>query len=42
MPDEILEDYPDLEVDDICACIAYARVLVANESLEDATAGIAK
>lgn len=32
--DEILEDYPDLEPEDIRACIAYARALVANESLE--------
>ena len=32
--EEILEDYPDLEFDDIRACIAYARALVANESLE--------
>ena len=32
--EEILEDYPDLESDDIRACIAYARALVANESLE--------
>ena len=34
---EILEDYPDLESDDIRACIAYARALVANESLEAIT-----
>ena len=32
--EEILEDYPDLEFDDIRACLAYARALVANESLE--------
>ena len=32
--EEILEDYPDLEFDDIRACIAYARAVVANESLE--------
>ena len=29
-----MEDYPDLEFDDIRACIGYARALVANESLE--------
>jgi uncharacterized protein (DUF433 family) len=32
--EQILQDYPDLEFDDIRACIAYARALVANESLE--------
>lgn len=31
--EEILEDYPDLERDDIRACLAYARSLVANEDL---------
>lgn len=30
---DILEDYPELEPDDIRACIAYARHLVANEDL---------
>ena len=25
-PEEILEEYPDLEVDDIRACLAYARL----------------
>ena len=33
--EEILEDYPDLELDDIRACIAYARALVAEEAIED-------
>ncbi|SMB98502.1 Uncharacterized conserved protein, DUF433 family [Thermanaeromonas toyohensis ToBE] len=28
---EILEEYPELELDDIRACLAYARCLVANE-----------
>lgn len=32
--DEILEDFPDLERQDILACIAFARALVANESLD--------
>ena len=32
--DKILDDYPDLEMDDIKACIAYARYLVANETFE--------
>jgi len=33
-PQEILEDYPDLEPEDIRACLAYARALLANESIE--------
>jgi uncharacterized protein (DUF433 family) len=28
--DELLEDYPDLEPEDIRACLAYAKALVAN------------
>lgn len=35
--EEILDDYPDLESDDIRACLAYARALVANETLEAVT-----
>jgi uncharacterized protein (DUF433 family) len=35
--EEILDDYPDLELQDIRACIAYARALVANETLEAVT-----
>ena len=31
--EEILQEYPDLEPDDIKACLAYARQLVANEDL---------
>jgi uncharacterized protein (DUF433 family) len=31
---EILDDYPDLEPDDIRACIAYARAVIANDSLD--------
>lgn len=34
---EILDDYPDLEPDDISACLAYARALIANETLEAVT-----
>jgi len=33
-PEEILEDYPELELDDVRACLAYARALVANEAIE--------
>ena len=30
----ILKDYPDLEQDDIRACIAYAHVVIAHDSLD--------
>jgi uncharacterized protein (DUF433 family) len=33
-PDEILTDYPDLEHEDIRACLAYARAAIANDTLE--------
>ena len=32
--DEILEDYPDLELEDLRACLAYASKVVANEEIE--------
>ena len=32
-PEAILEDYPELEVDDIRACTAYAHAVIANETL---------
>ncbi|MFQ5632013.1 MAG: DUF433 domain-containing protein [bacterium] len=31
---EILEDYPDLELEDIRACLAYAKAVVASEEIE--------
>ncbi len=31
---EILEDYPDLQPEDIRACVAYARAVIANDSLD--------
>lgn len=31
--DAILDDYPDLEPEDILACIAYAHAAIANDSL---------
>lgn len=31
--DEILVDHPELERDDILACLGYARLLVSGESL---------
>jgi uncharacterized protein (DUF433 family) len=31
---QILDDYPDLEPDDIRACLAYAHAVIANDSLD--------
>jgi uncharacterized protein (DUF433 family) len=31
---EILADYPDLETEDIRACLAYAHAVIAQDSLE--------
>lgn len=33
-PEAILADYPDLESDDIRACIAYARAVIAHDKLD--------
>jgi len=33
--DSILKDYPDLEPDDIRACLAYAHAVIANDSLDE-------
>lgn len=30
----ILQDYPDLQAEDIRACLAYARAVIANDSLD--------
>ena len=32
--DDLLDDYPGLETDDIRACLAYAHAVIANESLD--------
>ncbi len=32
--DNVLADYPDLEPDDIRACLAYAHAVIAHESLD--------
>ena len=32
-PEDLLDDYPDLELEDIRACIAYARAVIAGDSL---------
>lgn len=31
---DILDDYPDLEPDDIRACLAYAHAVIAHDSLD--------
>lgn len=33
-PADILADYPDLEQEDIRACLAYALAIIAQDSLE--------
>ena len=37
-PEDILDDYPDLELDDIRACTAYAHAVQAGDTLADAEA----
>jgi uncharacterized protein (DUF433 family) len=32
--DSILEDHPDLESDDIRACLEYARAVIAHDTIE--------
>lgn len=32
---EILEEYPDLEEDDIRACLSFARAIITNEEIYD-------
>jgi len=32
-PQEIIEDYPELEIDDIHAALQYAHLLVSNEEI---------
>ena len=31
--EEILDDYPKLEADDVRACIAYAHAVIADDTL---------
>ena len=33
-PEEIMEDYPDLEMDDIHACVAYAHAVISRNTLK--------
>ncbi len=35
----ILADYPDLEADDIRACLAYAHAVIAHDSLDTVRVG---
>lgn len=39
-PDELLDDYPGLEPEEIRACIAYAHTIIAGETL--ATVSVAE
>ena len=32
--DRILADYPDLEADDLRACLAYAHAVIAHDKLD--------
>ncbi len=36
---ELLVDYPDLEADDIQACLAYAHAVIAQDSLDSVGVG---
>lgn len=39
---DMLEDFPDMELNDIKACLAFARTLVANESIDAINFEVAK
>lgn len=36
---ELLDDFPDLEEDDIKACLAYAHAIIAHDSLDSLGVG---
>jgi Flp pilus assembly CpaE family ATPase len=38
--DSIMADYPDLEPDDIRACLAYAHAVIAHDSLDAVRVGL--
>lgn len=38
-PEAILDDYPDLELDDIRACTAYAHAVIARDTLATIAVG---
>ena len=35
MIDEILKDHPELERDDIIACLNYAKIVISGKSLKE-------
>ena len=35
-PDEILEDHPELEKEDILACLSYAKLVVSGRIIDQA------
>jgi uncharacterized protein (DUF433 family) len=37
--EEILDDYPSLQRDDIQACLAYAHTVIANDSFDNIKVG---
>jgi len=38
-PEEILADYPSLTKEDIHACLAYARAVIAHDTLDSVKVG---
>lgn len=40
-PEAILDDYPELEPDDIRACLAYAHAVIAGERIDEVKVGAA-
>jgi uncharacterized protein (DUF433 family) len=38
---ELLDDYPDLQMEDVLACLAYAHAVVAGDRLDTIQVGIA-
>jgi len=37
--EELLDDFPGLEADDVKACLAYARAVIAHDSLDSLGVG---
>jgi uncharacterized protein (DUF433 family) len=37
--EELLDDYPTLETEDIKACLAYAHAVIANDSFDNIKVG---
>ena len=38
-PEAILDDYPDLDLDDIRACMAYAHAVISGDTLAAVSVG---